>query len=108
MELGTDYTLTCTVELVKPKASIYWRIDGELDTSHNTEITDLADGAHSLKSEKMVTFSDYDQETAQVDCVVTVMDDSGTVIDDTEKRTFQLYCELHLFTIKSKYICTFN
>ena len=93
LELDVDYTLTCKVDLVKPAASIYWRIDGSLDNSHDTQVTDLPHGAYSLSSERTVKFTAISQETAEMACLITELDDSGKVLDDTESKEFFLHCE---------------
>ena len=90
MESGKEVTFTCTVLKVKPKASLYWRINEELKRDTVTADEDNLDTSWRIWSNFTDTFVG---DNAHLECLVAVEGDPDKPLNATESLDVQMYCE---------------
>ena len=92
--LDQPYTLTCTVDPIKPDASVYWSIGGHTQQGTDTVSTDNGDGTFSITGTLPgYQFSKTDNKVS-VSCLVTEKNLPFNVTFTKKYRDIQVRCKL--------------
>ena len=90
-------TLECTVDPIKPRASVYWSIDGQPQTDTQTVPTDHTNGTFKLVG----TLPDYEfpktTYKVTVSCLITEENEPNKAIFTKHYRDVDVWCKFAQF-----------
>ena len=88
-----QYTLTCTVQMIKPEGSIYWLIDGVLQTLTHTQPYPNSDGkTYRLVGNLTKQFTKTTNRIS-LECSVTEKNQPGSLLKTEKYKDIDVRCK---------------
>ena len=92
VDAHATYPLECVVDQVKPKARIYWSINGELQNDTDTKVEGPEGEIQKLIGSWTHQFM-YHPGNQQVKCVITDWDDKDEVLLEMAYKMVTVWCK---------------
>ena len=99
------YPLSCTVDPVKPDASVYWRIGDELQLQTTTDHSLNPDGkTYRLEGTVEAILSEF-ASPVLVECLVTKLGEAENILMEKEYKMVDIWCKYTADVLLSIYVC---